>query len=38
MERVTFDYAAAAPFFEKRELDYLEGAVKAAHHALHNKT
>lgn len=38
MERVTFDYGTAAPFFEKRELDYLDGAVQAAHQAVHNKT
>ncbi len=38
MKRVTFNYQPATPFFEKRELTYLEDQVKSAHHKIHNKT
>lgn len=35
---ISFDYKTALPFFSEHEIDYLEGAVKAAHQAIHNKT
>lgn len=38
MTHIKFDYSKALRFFEERELDYLEPAVKAAHDALHNGT
>ncbi|WP_017726432.1 glucose-6-phosphate isomerase [Halalkalibacterium ligniniphilum] len=37
-EKVTFDYSKALSFFSQHEVDYLQGAVKAAHEALHNGT
>ncbi len=36
-ENITFDYSEAKPFFKQHEIDYLSGAVKAAHDALHEK-
>ncbi|MEN1218082.1 hypothetical protein AAHR29_10145, partial [Listeria monocytogenes] len=38
MTHIKFDYSKALRFFEERELDYLEPAVKAAHDSLHNGT
>ena len=38
MEKVRFDYTRARSFFEQHEIDYLQGAVKTAHDALHNGT
>ncbi|WP_085505705.1 glucose-6-phosphate isomerase [Thalassobacillus devorans] len=38
MTHIRFDYEKALPFFETHELDYMEDAVKLAHHALHEKT
>lgn len=37
-EKLTFDYSKALDFIKEQEVSYLEGAVKAAHTALHNKT
>ncbi|TCP26591.1 glucose-6-phosphate isomerase [Scopulibacillus darangshiensis] len=37
-KRVTFDYSNALAFFSQHEIDYLSGAVQAAHEALHNGT
>ncbi|KHF41069.1 glucose-6-phosphate isomerase [Halalkalibacter okhensis] len=38
MEKVRFDYSKALTFFNQHEVDYMQGAVTAAHEALHNKT
>ncbi|GAE30342.1 glucose-6-phosphate isomerase [Halalkalibacter hemicellulosilyticus] len=38
MAKVQFDYSKALTFFNQHEVDYLQGAVKAAHEALHNGT
>ncbi|GAE28369.1 glucose-6-phosphate isomerase [Halalkalibacter wakoensis JCM 9140] len=38
MERIRFDYSKALSFFSQHEVDYMQGAVTAAHEALHNKT
>ncbi|NBJ69271.1 MULTISPECIES: glucose-6-phosphate isomerase [Clostridia] len=38
MTHVTFTYKKALPFMNEQELDHLENAVEAAHHALHNRT
>ncbi|MFG6117039.1 glucose-6-phosphate isomerase [Halobacillus sp. MO56] len=38
MTHIRFDYEKALPFFGEHELDYMEDAVKLAHHALHEKT
>ncbi|WP_096202580.1 glucose-6-phosphate isomerase [Bacillus sp. FJAT-45350] len=35
---LTFDYSKALPFIQQHEIDYLAGAVKTAHDALHNGT
>lgn len=38
MTHINFDYSKALRFFEERELEYMEPAVKAAHDLLHNGT
>ncbi|MBP3949864.1 glucose-6-phosphate isomerase [Bacillus suaedae] len=38
MTKVQFDYSKALTFFNQHEIDYLQGAVKEAHEALHNGT
>ncbi len=38
MTHVRFDYEKALPFFNKHELEYMEGTVSLAHKALHEKT
>ncbi|MFA9456722.1 glucose-6-phosphate isomerase [Halalkalibacter sp. AB-rgal2] len=38
MAKIQFDYSKALTFFNQHEVDYLQGAVKAAHEALHNGT
>jgi glucose-6-phosphate isomerase len=38
MENVSFDYSKALSFFNQHEIDYMQGAVTAAHEALHNGT
>lgn len=38
MTHVTFNYKKAFAFFNEQEIDNLEGAVNAAHHAIHEKT
>ncbi len=38
MEKVRFDYTKALTFFNQHEIDYMQGAVTAAHEALHNGT
>ncbi|ARK31881.1 Glucose-6-phosphate isomerase [Halalkalibacter krulwichiae] len=38
MEKVRFDYSKALTFFNQHEIDYMQGAVTAAHEALHNGT
>ncbi|MGX1263271.1 glucose-6-phosphate isomerase [Rossellomorea marisflavi] len=38
MTHIRFDYSNALSFFGEHEITYLSDAVKAAHHALHEKT
>ncbi|WP_163526718.1 glucose-6-phosphate isomerase [Halobacillus ihumii] len=38
MTHVRFDYEKALPFFNKHELEYMEGTVSLAHKTLHEKT
>ncbi|WP_430483480.1 glucose-6-phosphate isomerase [Rossellomorea marisflavi] len=38
MTHIRFDYSNALSFFGEHEITYLNDAVKAAHHALHEKT
>ena len=38
MTHVRFDYSNALTFFKEHEITYLSDAVKAAHHAIHDKT
>ena len=38
MTHVTFTYKKALPFLSEQELNNLEGAVQAAHDAIHNRT
>lgn len=38
MNKLTFDYSKALPFFHEHELQYLSDFVKCAHHSLHEKT
>ena len=38
MEKIRFDYTKALTFFNQHEIDYMQGAVTAAHEALHNGT
>ncbi|MDQ0270905.1 glucose-6-phosphate isomerase [Cytobacillus purgationiresistens] len=38
MTHIQFDYSKALSFFGEHEITYLQDAVKAAHHALHEKT
>ncbi|MCK0472691.1 glucose-6-phosphate isomerase [Halalkalibacter sp. APA_J-10(15)] len=38
MAKIQFDYSKALTFFNQHEVDYLQGAVKAAHEELHNGT
>ncbi|PLT34041.1 glucose-6-phosphate isomerase [Bacillus sp. V5-8f] len=38
MTHVRFDYSKALSFFGEHEITYLQDAVKAAHHSLHEKT
>ncbi|WP_100405277.1 glucose-6-phosphate isomerase [Bacillus solitudinis] len=38
MTKLHFDYSKALSFFGQHEIDYLQGAVTAAHDALHNGT
>ena len=38
MKHLQFDYSKALTFFNEHELNYLQNAVTAAHHALHEKT
>ncbi len=38
MAKLQFDYTKALPFFNQHEIDYMQGAVTAAHDALHNGT
>ncbi|TWI52952.1 glucose-6-phosphate isomerase [Halalkalibacter nanhaiisediminis] len=38
MAKLQFDYTKALPFFNQHEIDYMQGAVTAAHEALHNGT
>ncbi|MEW4290417.1 glucose-6-phosphate isomerase [Rossellomorea marisflavi] len=38
MTHIRFDYSNALSFFGEHEITYLSDAIKAAHHALHEKT
>ncbi|WP_170008029.1 glucose-6-phosphate isomerase [Bacillus fonticola] len=38
MSHIQFQYKTASDFLQSYELDYLQDAVKAAHHSLHEKT
>lgn len=38
MTHIQFDYAKALTFLKEHEVTYLQGAVSAAHEAIHNKT
>ncbi|NSL51650.1 glucose-6-phosphate isomerase [Calidifontibacillus erzurumensis] len=38
MNKLTFDYSKALPFFQEHELQNLSDFVKCAHHSLHEKT
>lgn len=38
MAKLQFDYTKALTFFNQHEIDYMQGAVTAAHEALHNGT
>ncbi|MCM3568170.1 glucose-6-phosphate isomerase [Neobacillus mesonae] len=38
MAHIRFDYSKALTFFKEHELNYLQDAVKVAHHSLHEKT
>ena len=38
MTHIRFDYSTALPFFGEHEIEYLQDAVKVAHHSLHEGT
>lgn len=38
MTHIRFDYSRALPFFGEHEMNYLQDAVKVAHHSLHEQT